>query len=233
MKHSKWMMFMAILAVSACKKDEVRQIDNSYNPEILADNFTNSTVLTNPYFPSELGKKYIYEGQTEDGLERIEVQRLDQSKTVMGIPCAVINDKVWINGKLVEDTNDWYAQDNTGNVWYMGEYVTDYNSDGSVKDHEGSWEAGIDGAKPGINMLAAPKMGESYRQEYYFEEAEDEAEVVETGLSVTIPLGMFTNCIKIKEWTDLEPGQIGYKVYAPGIGIILDNEVVKLIEIQQ
>lgn len=232
MKNAKWLLPLTILIISSCKKEEVRQLDTSYNPEILAANFSNSTVVDNPYFPLEMGKKYIYEGQTEDGFERIEIQRLPTTKTVLGIACAVVNDKVWIDGKLVEDTDDWYAQDNAGNVWYMGEYVTDYNPDGSVKDHHGSWEAGIDGAKPGINMLAVPQVGMAYRQEYYFNEAEDEAEVIEIGLTVTLALGTYTNCIKTREWTDLEPDAIGYKTYAPGIGIVKDGDAVVLVEIQ-
>jgi hypothetical protein len=232
MKYPVLIALALFMTVIACKKEEVRQIDSTYNPNISISNFSNPTALTNPYFTFLSGKKYIYSGQTSDGLERIEVQLLTKAKTVMGIACAVVNDKVWINGKLVEDTDDWYAQDNEGNVWYMGEYVTDYNTDGSVKDHDGSWEAGIDGAKAGINMLATPKVGMSYRQEYYFNEAEDEAEVVEIGLSVTVPVGTYANCIKIKEWTDLEPDQIGYKTYAPGIGIVLDGSEIKLIEIQ-
>ena len=233
MKNVKWMIAVAVLVTVACKKDETRQPDTSYHPEILPANFTNSTVVDNPYFPLEFGKKYIYEGQTSDGFERIEVQRLSTSKTIMGIACVVVNDKVWMDGKLREDTEDWYAQDNDGNVWYMGEYVTDYNPDGTVKDHSGSWEAGVDGAKPGINMLADPKVGMAYRQEYYFDEAEDEAEVTEAGLTVTIPLGTYANCIKIKEWTDLEPGITGFKTYAPGVGIVKDGDDVVLKEIQQ
>lgn len=224
-----------MLAAVSCKKDETRQPDSSYNPVIQPENFTNSTTITNPYFPLTLGKKYIYEGQSEDGLERIEIQRLDKPKSVLGIPCAVINDKVWINGILVEDTDDWYAQDNNGNVWYMGEYVTDYNSDGSVKDHDGSWEAGVDGAKPGFIMVATPQPGISYRQEYYFDEAEDEASVEAVGLSLAVPVGAFTNCIKIKEWTELEPDKIAYKYYAPGLGMIKeeeDNAAFVLIKIE-
>ena len=234
MKNATWLLVAAALAAfAACKKEETRQPDTSYNPDIQPANFSKSTVLDNPYFPLELGKTYIYEGQTDGGLERIEVKRLPSTKTIMGIACAVVNDKVWIDGKLVEDTDDWYAQDNAGNVWYMGEYVTDYNPDGSVKDHDGSWEAGVDGAKPGIHMLASPKVGIAYRQEYYFDEAEDEAEVAETGLTVAIPLGTYANCIKIREWTDLEPGIEGYKIYAPGIGMVRDGDKIILVKIQQ
>ncbi len=232
MKNTIRVLALAAFLFAACKKDEKRQIDATYNPEILPANFTSSTALTNPYLTLEPGKKYVYEGQTEDGFERIEIQLRTSAKTVLGIPCAVVNDKVWIDGNLVEDTDDWFAQDNDGNVWYMGEYVTDYNPDGSVKDHDGSWEAGIDGAKPGLIMLAEPSVGMMYRQEYYFDEAEDEAEVVEAGLTVTVPFGTFTDCIKIREWTDLDPGIEGYKIYAPGIGIIRDGDEVVLVKIE-
>lgn len=233
------MKYLAILSLSvimcafSCKKDEAdRQPDTTYNPVIEASNFTKSDQLTNPYFRFEAGKKYIYEGQKDGAFERIEVQLLAKNKSVMGIACAVVNDKVWIDGKLVEDTDDWYAQDNVGNVWYMGEYVTDYNPDGTVADHDGSWEAGVDGAKPGINMLADPKVGMAYRQEYYFDEAEDEAKVIEAGLTVTVPVGTFNNCIKIEEWTALEPGTVGYKTYAPGVGIVKDGDKIVLIKIE-
>lgn len=223
---------MAILAITACKKDEKRQIDTSYNPEILASNFTNSTTLSNQYFPLEPGKKYIFEGQTADGFEHIEITLLTTTRSVMGITCAIISDKVWIDNVLLEDTQDWFAQDNAGNVWYFGEFVTDYNPDGTVADHDGSWEAEVDGAKPGITMLANPQVGNAYQQEYYFEEAEDEAKVVELGLTVTVPYGTFSNCLKTEEWTDLEPGHVGYKIYAPGIGMIQDGDQVKLVAIQ-
>ncbi len=238
MKNAIWVSFMLLAATSACKKDEaVRQPDTSYNPAILAANFTNSANLTNPLFPYQPGKRYILEGQTSAGLERIEIERLATNKTVMGITCAVIRDRVWVNGLLVEDTDDWYAQDNAGTVWYMGEYVTDLNPDGSVKDHDGSWEAGVDGAKPGINMPADPKVGMAYRQEYYFDEAEDKAEVVGTGLTVTVLTGTYTGCVQTYETSDLDPELKEHKFYAPNIGFIkgmnlVTGETVELIDIQ-
>lgn len=223
---------LAVATFTACKKEETRTKDNSYNPAILASNFSNPTALTNPYFPIQVGKKYIYEGQTEDGFERIEIELTSQTKTVMGIACAVVRDRVWVDKVLVEDTDDWYAQDNNGTVWYMGEYVTDYNPDGSIKSHGGAWEAGVDDAKAGIQMLASPAVGMKYRQEYYFDEAEDEAEIVETGKTVTIPLDTYKNCIVIKEWTELEPGHFGQKIYAPGIGMIQDGNNIRLVKIE-
>lgn len=232
-------MLIVVFAFSCrCTKDQARQPDETYNPEILPANFTNSTTLSNTYFPFESGKKYIFEGQDEGGTERVEVQLLNETKTILGITCAVVNDKVWYNNKLVEDTDDWFAQDNNGAVWYMGEIVDNYDENGNLEDHDGSWEAGVDNAKPGIAMLAIPVVGVAYRQEYYFNEAEDEAEVVETGLTITVPYGTFTNCIKTKDVTALEPNVLEYKIYAPGIGLIREidgktNEVkLELIAIE-
>lgn len=237
MKNTKWLWAMALLAIVACKKDE-RQPDDSYNPVIDVANFTQSTTLTNPYLLYPPDKKYVYEGQTADGLEHIEVQRTASTRIILGITCIVVNDKVWVGGQLAEDTDDWYAQDNSGNVWYLGEDVDNFNPDGSLKDHHGAWEAGVDGAKPGIVMLAGPQTGQTYRQEYYFNEAEDQAKVIATGLTLSIPFGTFTDCIQIEEWTELEPDVREHKFYAPGIGLIkevnvTDNEEIVLKEIQE
>lgn len=236
MKQLAILILALSLSVAACKKDE-RKIDKTYNPEILPQHFTSSTALTNPYFTFEAGKTYIYEGQTEDGLEHTEVRRLENTRVVMGITCVVVNDKVWLNGTLIEDTDDWYAQDNDGNVWYMGEDVDNFNNDGTFKDHGGAWEAGVDGAKPGIVMPANPQVGMAYRQEYYFNEAEDEAAIIQLGVSITTPFGAFENCIKTREWTELEPDVNENKIYAPGIGVVkainvTDGEEEVLIDIQ-
>lgn len=209
------------------------------HPQFDQANFTNSTNLTNPYFSFEPGKKYVYEGLTEEGLEQITVQRLSDSKQVMGINVVVVSDRVTKDSKLVEDTKDWFAQDNEGNVWYMGEAVDNYDSgSGELRDHSGSWEAGVDGAKPGIAMLIKPAIGQSYRQEYYRGEAQDQAEVVELGLKVETPAGVFENVIKTRDWTELEPDVVEFKFYAPGVGLIKevnenDKKEIVLVEITQ
>lgn len=226
------------LACAACKKEDARQPDTTYNPDVSPAKFTNSTTITNPFFPLTPGKKYIYEGQTDEGLEHVEIVRLAETKTVMGIACVVISAKEWKDGILYEDTHDWYAQDNDGNVWYFGESVDFYNPDGTLKDHHGSWEAGVDGALPGILMPANPAVGMRYRQEYYFNEAEDEAEVLATGVSVTTPFGTFEGCLKTKDFTALEPDVLEYKFYAPGIGTVKEMDVesgeeIVLIDIEE
>ena len=237
MKHSLLLTATWLLLLLSCKKDKTRLIDSSYKPDISISKFTNSTVITNPYFPVPAGKKYIYEGETEDGLERIEEQRLPNTKTILGITCVIVNFKAYMDRTLIDEAWDWYAQDNEGNVWYFGEAVDNYNTDGSLKDHAGSWEAGVDGAQPGTIMPANPQTGMKYREEYYFNHAEDLAEIAATGQTVTIPLGTYTNCIKTKNWTELEPDAIENKYYAPGIGLVkeenvTDNTEIVLIAIQ-
>lgn len=204
----------------------------NFNP----GNFSNSTLLNNKYISYQIGRKYVFEGETSDGLERNEIQRIDAIKVVIGINVAVIRDIVWVDGILEEDTRDWFAQDDDGNVWYMGEDVDNYNPDGSIRDHDGAWEAGVNGAIAGIIMLADPRSGISYQQEFAEGIAEDEAKVVAMGLTIQVPFNTYSDCLKIKEWSDLEKGSIDYKFYAPGIGLIKEktgNESLELVDIEE
>jgi hypothetical protein len=125
---------------------------------------------------------------------------------------------------LRESTRDWYAQDADGNVWYFGEDTKEYEG-GEVTSTAGSWEAGVDGAVPGIIMKADPKVGDVYQQEYLAGEAEDMAEVLEMDASVEVPYSSFNHVIKTKEWTPLEPGVVEEKYYAPGMGLVLTKQV--------
>ena len=120
MKQITYLLITSLLFFIACKKDKTRIPDTSYKPDVNIKKFTNSTNLTNTYFPVAAGKKYIYEGQTKDGLEKIEEQRLPDTKTILGITCIIVNFKAFLNGTLIEEAWDWYAQDSDGNVWYFG-----------------------------------------------------------------------------------------------------------------
>jgi hypothetical protein len=139
------------------------------------------------------------------------------TKKVMGVGCVVVEDKEWEGGKLIERTYDWFAQDKKGTVWYFGEDTKEYEN-GKVVSTKGSWEAGVDGAKPGIIMQADPKVGESYRQEYYPGEAMDMARVLSLNASVTVPYGSFDHVLETKEWTPLQPGFFEKKYYVRGVG---------------
>jgi hypothetical protein len=231
----KKIFLLAVIPVffcANCKKESDRSIDNSYQPDVSPSKFTASTTITNPYFPALVGKKYSYEGQSPDGLERVEEQRLATTKIILGITCIIIHVKEYLNGTLTEETFDWYAQDNSGNVWYFGEAVDNYNPNGTIKNHSGSWEAGVDGAKPGLIMPANPQVGFKYREEYYFNHAEDEAEITALGLTVTVPAGTYNNCIKTRNWTALEPQAIENKYYAPGIGLLKEENITEGFEIR-
>jgi hypothetical protein len=137
----------------------------------------------------------------------------------------VVRDTVTLDGLLVEDTFDWFAQDREGNVWYLGEDVTNYDEDGEPTDHDGSFEVGVDGAFAGIVMLADPQVGDAYRQEFYPGEAEDLGEVVRAGETVSVPFGDFEDVLVTTDWNPLEPEVIEEKYYAPGIGLVYETKV--------
>jgi hypothetical protein len=196
-----------------------------YSPKIDPANFVQG--VDNPYFTLKPGTIWIYEGTSPEGApEKDQVEVLTDAKVILGVTTTVVRDRVWEDGQLVEDTYDWYAQDNQGTVWYFGEFATNYESDGSV-NHDGSWEAGVDKAKPGIVMQADPEEEDDpYRQEYLKGEAEDWAQVIDTDVSVKTKLGKYEDCIKTKEWTPLEPGIVEEKTYCKEVGNLVKAEGV-------
>lgn len=219
-----------LLLIGTCATDRKAA---DYHPVIDPADFVEG--IDNPFHPLIPGTRMIYEGNTDEGRERIEFIVLDETKMVMGVTCMIVRDTVWLNGELVEDTYDWFAQDRLGNVWYMGEDSWEYEK-GVKTSPSGSWEAGVGGALPGIIMHARPVIGETYRQEYYQGEAEDMAEVVSLDETVTVPYGSFSGCLKTIEWNPLDPGTSENKYYAKGIGVVLEKavgggEVVELIEV--
>ena len=142
----------------------------------------------------------------------------DDKKHIMGVRTSVVRVREWKRNTLVEETRDWYAQDKTGTVWYFGEAVDNYK-DGKLDNHKGSWEAGVDGAVPGIIMLGEPEVGQTYRQEYYKHRAEDMGTIVALDAKVSVPLGKFENCLKVRDWSRIEAGN-EHKYYCPEIGFL-------------
>lgn len=223
------------LAESKTKQEsKVLPDEISYDPKIDPSNFVSK--IDNKFLTFVPGTTFVYESQTEDGLERNEVTVLDEKRNVMGVDATVVWDRVWLDGKLIEDTKDWYAQDKEGNVWYFGEESKEYVA-GELAGLHGSWEAGVDGAKPGIVMKASPQVGDVYRQEFYAGVAEDMGEVISLDETVLVPHDRLYNCIKTKDWNPLEPGVTEFKYYCPEIGGVAleenpdENERVELISI--
>jgi len=181
-----------------------------------------TTEIDNPYWPMTPGNRWV----SRSSEERIVVEVTDRRKTVTGgIEAAVVRDTVTDNnGDLVEVTDDWYAQDRDGNIWYLGEDVKDYKG-GKVVSTGGSWEHGVDGAVAGIAIPADPQRGVTYRQEYYEGEAEDRAEVLSVDARVIVPAGEFEGCLQTSDTTPLEPGVEERKYYARGVGPVLNEKV--------
>ncbi len=204
-------------------KNPSTTVDTSYNPTIVATDYL--ATVDNQYFTLTPGKKFTYENRVGDGVERIEVVVTGEKKAVLGVQATVVWDRVWLDGVLIEDTKDWYAQHRDGSVWYFGEAVDNYE-DGKLQDHDGSWEAGVDGAQPGIVMLAAPKVGDSYRQEYYAGQAEDMGDIVSLDTTVAVPYGTFAHCLQTRDWSRIETGLNEHKYYCPEVGFVALEESV-------
>jgi len=209
--------------------------DDEYTVDIDPANFVDR--IDNPYFTLEPGTVFRLRGVTEDGIENETVRVTDQTKTVMGVRTTVVQDVMRTTGEVSEWTHDWYAQDREGNVWYFGEDTAEYKN-GKVLNRHGSWEAGVDGALPGIIMNATPQVTDSYRQEFFEGEAEDMYWVVATGQTKSVPLGQFEDTLRVIEWTPLEPNVVVEKTYAPGIGLLSERglaggrESVRLVEVR-
>ena len=194
----------------------------AYSPNIDPAGF--STTIDNKYFPLKPGTTFVYEGNFQGAAERDVMGVTYTTKEVMGVECLIASDRVTEDGKLIEQTFDWYAQDKKGNVWYFGEHVTEYKN-GKVSGHEGSWESGVDGAKPGIAMQANPKVGQTYRQEYYKGVAEDRAKVLSLNESAEVPYGTFDHVLMTEEWTSLEKNIVERQYYVAGVGDIIESTV--------
>lgn len=222
---------MCIAATSCTIEDTSPKIfDLDYMAHIYPANFVST--ISNPFFPLTVGSSFTYIGQTSKGTERSVLEVLAETKTVMGIICTVIRDRVYLNDKLIEDTRDWYAQDKDGNVWYFGEIVDNY-VDGVLDNHYGSWEAGVDGAEPGVIMLGNPVVGLKYRQEHYLGQAEDHGEIVGKNESITVAAGAFTGCLKIKETNPLDKNFLEYKYYAQGVGLVKVEKIDTPVETEE
>ena len=189
----------------------------AYDPKIDPAQF--SSKVTNPYTPWKPGARWVYTGTKDGQPERVEVTVKKQTKTIVGVRCVVVSDIVTTNSTLAEKTTDWYAQDKAGNVWYFGEDTAEYQN-GVVTSTQGTWEAGVDNAKPGIVMKAHPKPGQLYRQEYRPGIAEDKARVLTVTATQKVPAGTYNNVVETRDINPLDPSKIENKWFAKGVGSI-------------
>jgi hypothetical protein len=196
----------------------------AYAPSIDPGRFVSPAAAAarpNPFFPLRAGTTWTYVG----GGETTTVTVTDQTKEILGVTCMVVRDVVAESGVIIEDTEDFFAQDVDGTVWYFGELSREFE-DGDLVGLEGSWRAGAAGASPGTIMPAIPVVGETYRQEFAFGDAEDAAEVLSTTGSASVPAASCDGtCVVTRDFTPIEPDADEQKYYAPGIGLILEVEM--------
>ena len=186
-----------------------------------------TTEIDNPYWPMKPGSQWVFrETDAEGTVSRVVVTVLDKTKMIAnGVEARIVHDQVTEGGQVAEDTYDWYAQDADGNLWYLGEDTTTYEN-GKPKTTEGSWEAGVDGALPGIIMPASPQVGMTYREEYYKGHAEDGGLHHLDRRARQGPV----RPVRARRPDDgtsarIEPDVIEEKIYAQGVGVVLEITV--------
>ncbi len=181
--------------------------------------------VTNPWFPLKPGTVYTYRGIKDGKPARDVFTVTGETEMVAGVRTTVVQDRLYLAGRLEERTSDWYVQDKRGNVWYFGEATAELDRNGRVTSREGSWRTGVNGARPGIYMPAHPKIGQSGLQEYYKGHAEDHFQVLSLSASVRVPFLSSTRALLTQEWTPLEPRVLDHKYYVRGIGMVKETSV--------
>jgi hypothetical protein len=220
------LFLVLVVFATGCGGSEKAALPQGSDPFAL-DPADFSSQIDHPFFPMSPGNTWVYKEMDVDGsLQRVEVTVTGRTKTIMGIEARVVHDLVTVEGKVKEDTLDWYAQDKSGNLWYLGEDTKEYE-DGKVSSTAGSWEAGVDGALAGILLPADPQVGMTYRQEYYKGEAEDRATVVSVDEHANVPYGTFDGVLKTEDTTPLEPDLVERKYYVKNVGPVLTSAVSK------
>jgi hypothetical protein len=210
-------------AAAASSAPEATDACAAYHPQV-PDPSQFVDVIDNRYFPLPVGRTLVYRGVSDGERQVDRLHVTDKTKVILGITATVVHDVVFTEGKKEEITNDWYAQDGQGNVWYLGEATRVLLGGGRV-DRSGSWEAGVNGAQPGLIMEADPLPPDAYRQECLSGEAEDMAWVVDRGGSVTVPYGAVHQVLRTFEFTRVEPNVVSEKRYGPGLGTVVERDL--------
>ncbi len=222
--------------LEACRSLGEARYDPDFRPARFDD--PRDPAHPNPFFPLAIGNRWEYRG----GGETVVVNVLDETKLIAGVRCIVVRDRVFEDGRLVEDTDDWFATAKDGDVWYCGEEAKDFESfrgdqprTPELVSIDGSFKAGRDGDQAGILFRAAPTAGETYREEFSLGNAEDVVEVLSTSyrfgadpaLDQGVPRELVErfcagDCVVTRNFSLLEPGIVERKYYARGIGLILE-----------
>ena len=220
-------LLVAVLA--ARLEGQVPPAPNYHPPAV----FSNPTAVTNPYLPYAAVQQDVLTGAEGSKAARVVRTRMPGTRTFTvnahSVQAIIMSDSSFEDGVLVEVALDYYAQSDAGDVYYLGEDVSNYRN-GTVADHEGSWLFGVHTDKIGIMFPAGPALGQRYRSEDVGDITREDDEVVSLTESVTVPAGTFHHCVKVKE--TLSDGDVEYKVYCSGVGIVLESSVDGKTELQ-
>jgi hypothetical protein len=219
---------LPVLALASCGEDEEGASGNPSSglPQgsetVALDPADFTTEIDNPYWPMKVGSRWVYsETDSEGAQQKVVVTVTDETKQIAnGVEARVVHDVVTEDGEPTEITDDWYAQDSEGNIWYLGEDTAEYES-GKVVTREGSFEAGVDGAEAGVILPADPEPGMTYRQEYYDGQAEDEGAIIKLDAQAQVPFGHFSDALMTEDTNPLEPKVLEFKFYAKDVGPVL------------
>jgi hypothetical protein len=224
--RAPWVALLLLLALAACGDSTRSSALPQGAEQVELDPADFRPGSDHRYFPLAPGTQWRFrETDVEGSVQDVVVTVTSETRTLAnGVEALVVRDTVSEGNQLVEDTFDWYAQDTDGNVWYLGEETAEFE-DGTLASREGSFEAGLDGALPGVVMPAEPAAGQEYRQEYYAGQAEDNGAVLATGQQAEVPQGHFEEAVLTADTNALEPEVLEYKLYAPGVGLVLTLDV--------
>ena len=228
---------LAAAAMAAVTIPEQLSAGGVINIPFVASNFSDPLDIDNRFYPLVVGTQTVFKATGAGGCEEFRMVVTNTTRVIAGVTTRVVHDEAYEDPEcdglgliLVERTDDWFAQDNAGNVWYMGEATEDCVGAGSCSPGPGAWEAGVNGARAGIIMLANPTSGDQYYQELAPGIAEDQAKV--TGITIHVSLqradarqpSEIDGCLKTKEWTQLATGKVEQKYYCPGVGLVAVDE---------
>jgi hypothetical protein len=196
---------------------------------------TFSSTGSNPFFPLWPGHSVTLAGEEEDDGETVEIEAVVTvtagTEIVDGVETRVVTEEESEDGELVEVSFNYFAEcRQTGDVWYFGEHVDNYEG-GVVVNHDGSWRAGENGAAAGVLMPGTPLLGARFYTEFAPGIAEDRSEITGVGGTVDTSVGTFTGVLSLLDTDALSPGAGDPKQYAPGVGLIVD-EVLEVVEIE-
>lgn len=189
-------------------------------------NFSNPTTIDNKYLPMVPGTKLILEGTADRGggaqPHRVIFIVTDLTKVINGVRTVVVFDRDIQDGQLAERELAFFAQDDEGNVWNVGEYPEEFE-DGQLIGAPSTWIAGLADAEGGIHMHGTPTVGGPRYSQGYVESIEfwDCAKVLRKNLTVEVPAGKYKHVLLTDEVSPFDRGG-GHqrKYHAPGIGIV-------------